>query len=68
MNLPRPAGRSVRTVRTAISFALGGSVRFGTVSFAVTVGPIVHLFLDRMTFTPPARPETTPAPGTVEAL
>jgi uncharacterized membrane protein YczE len=68
-------GRSVRTVRTAIEvtvlaigFALGGSVGIGTVVFAVTVGPIVHLFLVRMTFTPPDRPQTTPALGTVEAL
>ena len=68
-------GRSVRTVRTAIEltvlaigFALGGSVGIGTVAFAVTVGPVVHLFLDRMTFIPPTRPQTTPALGTVEAL
>jgi len=68
-------GRSVRTVRTAIEltvlaigFALGGSVGIGTVAFAVAVGPVVHLSLDRMTFIPPARPQTTPALGTVEAL
>ena len=57
-------GRSVRTVRTAIElavlaigFALGGTVGIGTVVFAVTVGPVVHLFLDRMTFVPPDRPQ-----------
>ena len=61
-------GRSVRTVRTAIElavlaigFALGGSVGAGTVVFAITVGPIVHLFLDRMTLPPPACPQTTPS-------
>lgn len=68
-------GRSVRTVRTAIEvsvlaigFALGGSVGIGTVVFAVTVGPIVHLFLDRMTFVPPAARPTPPVLGSVEAL
>ncbi len=68
-------GRSVRAVRTAIEisalaigFALGGSVGIGTVVFAVTVGPIVHLFLDRMAFAPPPEPQTAPVLGTVEAL
>jgi uncharacterized membrane protein YczE len=63
-------GRSVRTVRTAIElavlvigFVLGGSVGIGTVVFAVTVGPNVHLFLDRMTIAP--RP--APVPETLEA-
>jgi uncharacterized membrane protein YczE len=47
-------GHSVRLVRTAIElsalvigFALGGSVGVGTVLFAVTVGPIVHVTLPR---------------------
>jgi uncharacterized membrane protein YczE len=47
-------GHSVRIVRTAIEltalvvgFALGGSVGIGTVVFAVTVGPIVHVTLPR---------------------
>jgi uncharacterized membrane protein YczE len=68
-------GRSVRTVRTAIELAvlaigvaLGGSVGIGTVVFAVTVGPNVHLFLHRMTFAPPARPPATPAVGALEPL
>ena len=69
-------GRSVRVVRTAIELtvlgigvALGGSVGIGTVAFAVTVGPNVHLFLDRMKFAPPeAHPPTTPALGTFEPL
>lgn len=49
-------GGSVRVVRTgieltalAVGAALGGSVGLGTVAFAVTVGPNVHWFLDRMT-------------------
>ena len=68
-------GRSVRAVRTAIEltvlaigFALGGSVGIGTVLFAVTVGPNVHLFLDRMAFAPRADPPTAPVLGTVEGL
>ncbi len=68
-------GRSVRTVRTAIELtvlavgvALGGSVGIGTVLFAVTVGPNVHLFLDRMTLAPPPRRQPTPVVGTLEAL
>jgi uncharacterized membrane protein YczE len=63
-------GGSVRVVRTgielavlAVGFALGGSVGVGTVLFALTVGPNVHLFLDRMTLNPPEpRPEDLPAP------
>lgn len=53
-------GRSVRVVRTgievtamAIGAALGGTVGVGTVLFAVTVGPNVHWFLERMTLAPP---------------
>lgn len=47
-------GHSVRVVRTGIEltalvtgFLLGGSVGIGTVVFAVTVGPIVHITLPR---------------------
>ncbi|OGN51271.1 MAG: hypothetical protein A2352_09735 [Caulobacterales bacterium RIFOXYB1_FULL_67_16] len=45
-------GRSVKWVRTAIELAvvavggmLGGSIGVGTVIYAVTIGPLVHLFL-----------------------
>lgn len=48
-------GGSVRVVRTgieltvlAVGAVLGGSVGIGTVLFALTVGPNVHWFLDRM--------------------
>ncbi len=68
-------GRSVRAVRTAIELtvlaigvALGGSVGIGTLAFAVTVGPNVHLFLDRMAFAPPASTQPTPPLGTFEPL
>jgi uncharacterized membrane protein YczE len=63
-------GHSVRVVRTfieltvlAVGVALGGSVGIGTVVFALTVGPNVHLFLHRMTLAPPI-----PITGAVEAL
>ncbi|HEV7723343.1 MAG TPA: hypothetical protein VGO60_18785 [Iamia sp.] len=58
-------GHSVRVVRTAIEltalvvgFALGGSVGIGTVLFAVTVGPIVHVTLPRF--------DRGPAPASIE--
>jgi uncharacterized membrane protein YczE len=58
-------GHSIRLVRTAIElsaliggFALGGSVGIGTVLFAVTVGPIVHVTLPRF--------DRGPAPESVE--
>ena len=68
-------GRSVRVVRTAIELAvlavgiaLGGSVGLGTVAFAVTVGPNVHFFLDRMNVAPPEAEQVTPDRGTFEPL
>jgi uncharacterized membrane protein YczE len=35
-----------------IGFALGGSLGFGTVWFAVSIGPFVQFFLRRLTFLP----------------
>ena len=71
-------GRSVRAVRTvieltalAVGAVLGGSVGVGTLAFALTVGPNVHWFLDRMTLPEPrlrrAAPDDLP-PGALEAL
>lgn len=70
-------GWSVRSVRTGIELSvlvigalLGGTVGIGTVAFAALVGPLVHLFLDRMTL-PAPRSRTSPAdevPGHLEAL
>lgn len=71
-------GRSVRAVRTvielaalAVGAALGGSIGIGTLAFALTVGPNVHWFLDRMTLPEPrlrrAAPDDLP-PGALEAL
>ena len=52
LGLVRRTGRSVRFWRTvievgvlAIGFALGGTVGVGTVLYALTIGPLVQLFL-----------------------
>ena len=57
-------GHSVRVVRTilevsvlTIGFLLGGSVGIGTLLFALTIGPNVHYWLDRLTLVHP-EPET----------
>jgi uncharacterized membrane protein YczE len=62
-------GFSVRSVRTgieltvlAIGWALGGSVGIGTVLFALTIGPNVHFFLDRLSLPEWAEPAVTGAP------
>ena len=61
-------GVSVRLVRTgielivlALGWLLGGSVGLGTVLFAVTIGPNVHFFLERLTLPPLAsHPDAAP--------
>ena len=65
-------GHSVRVVRTGIELAalgvgalLGGRVGIGTVAFALTVGPNVHWFLERMRI---PDPDDHLPPGHVEAL
>jgi uncharacterized membrane protein YczE len=59
-------GHSIRVVRTSIEvvvlaagWALGGTVGVGTVVFALSIGPLVHVFLPRLTIDPRA-----PAPET----
>ncbi len=54
--LVRRTGGSVRLVRTAIEVAvlsigwlLGGTVGLGTVLYAMAIGPLVHVFLPRLT-------------------
>jgi uncharacterized membrane protein YczE len=54
--LVRRTGRSVRLVRTTIEvavvsvgWALGGTVGFATLAYALAIGPLVHLFLPRLT-------------------
>jgi len=58
-------GHSVRVVRTIIElsalaagFALGGSVGIGTIAYALSVGPIVHALLPRLSLAPVHRAET----------
>lgn len=62
-------GLPVHGVRTAIElsalgigFALGGTAGIGTVVFALSIGPLVHLFLPRLTV-----PESDPDPLAVSA-
>jgi uncharacterized membrane protein YczE len=54
-------GGSIRVVRTsievtvlAVGFALGGTVGIGTVLYALSIGPLVHVMLPRMTIPQPA--------------
>jgi uncharacterized membrane protein YczE len=54
--LVRRTGRSVRLVRTSIEvvvviagIALGGTFGVGTILYAVTIGPLVQVFLPRFT-------------------
>ncbi|WP_424637499.1 YczE/YyaS/YitT family protein [Embleya sp. AB8] len=54
--LVRRTGRSVRLIRTGIEitvlgvgFVLGGSVGLGTVLYALTIGPLVQVFLPLLT-------------------
>jgi uncharacterized membrane protein YczE len=54
-------GHSVRRVRTvievavlAIGWLLGGTVGIGTVAYAVTIGPLAHLFIPLFTIRPSA--------------
>ncbi len=60
-------GHSIRVVRTSIEvcvlaagWALGGTVGVGTVVFALSIGPLVHVFLPRLTIG-----HATPEPETV---
>jgi uncharacterized membrane protein YczE len=52
-------GYSIRLTRTimevvvlAIGWALGGTFGWGTVVFALLIGPLVHFFLPRLTVKP----------------
>ncbi|RKR87156.1 putative membrane protein YczE [Micromonospora pisi] len=67
----RRPGRSIRLVRTVIELAvltvgllLGGTVGFGTVAYALAIGPLAHLFIPMFRVAPTAPTEPTgPAPG-----
>lgn len=59
-------GHSVRVVRTGIElavlaagFLLGGQVGFGTLIYAVSIGPLAHLMIPLWTVKEPAAPATT---------
>ncbi|GAA4600013.1 putative membrane protein YczE [Actinoplanes octamycinicus] len=53
---------SLRVIRTGIEltvlgagFLLGGTVGVGTIAYALAIGPLVHLFLPRLTVPEPVR-------------
>jgi uncharacterized membrane protein YczE len=59
--LVRRTGGSIRVVRTSIELtvlaagaALGGTVGIGTVLYALSIGPLVHVLLPRFTIPQPA--------------
>lgn len=63
-------GRSIRLVRTslevtvlALGWLLGGVVGIGTVLYALSIGPLVQLFLPRLTVELPAYPQDRPLQG-----
>jgi uncharacterized membrane protein YczE len=60
--LVRRTGGSIRAVRTTIELtvlvagaALGGTVGIGTLLYAVSIGPLVHALLPRLTVAVPAK-------------
>jgi uncharacterized membrane protein YczE len=62
-------GHSIRVARTAIEIGvlaigwlLGGSVGVGTVLYALSIGPLAHYLLPRLTVTPAAYPVSPPQP------
>jgi len=64
--LSRRTGRSLRSVRTALEVSvvvlgwlLGGVVGVGTVLYALTIGPVVQLFLPLLTVRLPATDDGT---------
>ena len=66
--LVRRTGRSVRLVRTSIEvvvvisgWLLGGTLGVGTVLYALSIGPLVHLLLPRLSVAVPALPAHAPA-------
>jgi uncharacterized membrane protein YczE len=61
-------GRSIRVVRTlievtvlAVGWLLGGTVGVGTVVYAVSIGPLAHVFIPLLTVAPPERAPVVPA-------
>ena len=72
--LVRRTGRSVRLVRTSMEvlvvvagIALGGTFGVGTILYAVSIGPLVQIFLPRLTVAPAVLVPVTPSPATTLA-
>jgi uncharacterized membrane protein YczE len=68
-------GRSIRVVRTlievtvlAVGWLLGGTVGVGTVLYAVSIGPLAHMFIPLFTVPPASPAAPTPAAPTPAAL
>lgn len=68
--LVRRTGRSVRLVRTsmevlvvAAGIVLGGTFGVGTILYAVSIGPLVQIFLPRLTVRPAVPAGVAPTPG-----
>jgi len=70
--LVRRTGGSVRVIRTSIEVSvlvtgwlLGGTVGLGTVVYAVSIGPLLHLLLPPLTAprSPRSRPSPAPQPA-----
>jgi uncharacterized membrane protein YczE len=62
-------GHSLRLVRTLIEVSvlslgvtLGGSVGIGTLAYALSIGPLVHFFLPRLTLPAPAKSPPAKSP------
>lgn len=62
-------GFSIRLARTAIEITvlgagwlLGGTVGFGTVAFAVAIGPLAHVFIPLFTIRAPSAPSAPETP------
>jgi uncharacterized membrane protein YczE len=65
-------GHSIRVVRTAIELSvlavgwlLGGTVGWGTLCYAVGIGPLAHVFLPLLAISSPRRPDGVTTSGTV---
>jgi uncharacterized membrane protein YczE len=63
-------GRSIRLVRTvievtvlAVGWLLGGTIGVGTVLYAVSIGPLAHVFIPLFTVAPPRRAASPPSPA-----
>ena len=72
--LVRRTGRSIRLTRTlieltvlALGWLLGGTVGVGTVLYAVTIGPLVQVFLPMLTVTGRATPRAGQEPAPLPA-